>query len=57
MRKRLLMFSTALDIEHWTDFAEMAQSELLVIDETTTAASFRQAIRWNVAYYHLARGL
>ncbi len=49
--------TTAVDIEHWTDFAEMARTELLVIDGQTSAASFAQSVRWNDAYYHLARGL
>ncbi len=49
--------TTAVGIEHWHDYAEMARTELLVIDETTTPASFAQAVRWNDAYYHLARGL
>jgi L-arabinose isomerase len=49
--------TTALDIEHWADYAEMARTELLVIDEHTTAAEFHRTVRWNDAYYHLARGL
>jgi L-arabinose isomerase len=49
--------TTALDIEHWADWAEMARTELLVIDEHTTAAEFRRTVRWNDAYHHLARGL
>lgn len=49
--------TTALGIEHWTDYAEMARTELLVIDENTTAADFARSVRWNDAYYHLARGL
>lgn len=49
--------TTALGIEHWADYAEMARTELLVIDEHTTPAEFARAVRWNDAYYHLARGL
>ena len=39
------------------DFAEMAGSEFLLIDGDTTVASFKKELRWNEAYYHLARGL
>jgi L-arabinose isomerase len=49
--------TTAVGMEHWEDFSEMAGVELLTIDEHTTTASFRQATRWNDAYWHLARGL
>ncbi len=49
--------TTALGIEHWADYAEMARTELLVIDEHTTADRFAQTVRWNDAYHHLARGL
>jgi L-arabinose isomerase len=35
----------------------MAGTELLVIDETTTVRSFENEIRWNAAYYRLARGI
>ena len=49
--------TTALGIEHWVDFAEMARTELLVIDQDTTARQFAETVRWNDAYYHLARGL
>lgn len=49
--------STALDLEAITDFAEIAQTELLVIDEHTTSRDFSQQVRWNQAYYRLAQGL
>ena len=39
------------------DFAEMAGCEFLLIDAGTTVASFAKELRWNEAYYHLARGL
>ena len=39
------------------DFAEMAGCEFLLIDSDTTVASFKKELRWNEAYYHLARGL
>jgi len=39
------------------DFAEMAGVEFLLIDANTTVAGFKKELRWNEAYYHLARGL
>jgi L-arabinose isomerase len=39
------------------DFAEMTRTELLLIDDTTTTAGFRDRLRWNQAYYRLARPL
>ena len=39
------------------DYARMAGTELLVIDETTTALEFENRIRANAAYYRLARGI
>ena len=38
------------------DLAEMAGTELLVIDDGTRLSDFRKELRWNQAYY-LARGL
>ena len=51
------VLTRALDLEPLVDFAEIAGIELLVIDEDTRVAAFRKEIRWNQAYYHLARGL
>jgi L-arabinose isomerase len=47
----------ALKLEAVRDFAEIAGIELVVIDETTTIPQFANELRWNRAYYHLARGL
>lgn len=49
--------STAVGVEVFRDFAEMAEVELLVIDEETTVPAFQQQVRWNQAYYRLAQGL
>jgi L-arabinose isomerase len=49
--------TAALTAEHLTDFADMVGVELLMIDEQTTVPQFRKEIRWNQAYYRLARGL
>jgi len=51
------VMTTAVGIEVFRDFAEIARTELLVIDEDTTARSFRQELRWNQAYHRLAAGL
>jgi L-arabinose isomerase len=50
------VLTAALGVEALADFAEMVGTELLVIDSSTTAAAFRDRIRWNQAYYRLARG-
>jgi L-arabinose isomerase len=51
------VMTTAVGVDVWRDFAEMAQTELVVIDETTTVRAFRDELRWNQAYYRLAQGL
>lgn len=51
------VMSTAVGIEVFHDFAEIARTELLVIDKTTTLREFRREVRWNQAYYRLAEGL
>jgi L-arabinose isomerase len=47
-------FSQALTVEHLEDFAEMAGTELVVIDEHTRLREMRSRLRWNAAYYRLA---
>jgi L-arabinose isomerase len=51
------VFTMALGIEAIRDLAAMWGIELLVIDAATTAPQFADQLRWNQAYYHLARGL
>ena len=51
------VLSTAVGVEAFEDFAEIAKTELLVIDENTTTRGFAQEVRWNAAYYRLAQGL
>jgi L-arabinose isomerase len=51
------VFTQALGIEPLEDFAEMAQIEFLVINGRTSVSEFKKELRWNQAYYHLARGL
>jgi L-arabinose isomerase len=50
-------FSTALRREHLEDFAEMAGIELVTIGDATSVADIKKELRWNQAYYQLARGL
>jgi L-arabinose isomerase len=51
------VMSTAVGIEVFRDFAEIAGTELLVIDDDTTVRGFQRELRWNQAYYRLAQGL
>jgi L-arabinose isomerase len=51
------VMSTAVGLEAFRDFAEMAEVELLVIDDATTLPEFQKQVRWNQAYYRLAQGL
>jgi L-arabinose isomerase len=51
------VFSTAATAELLADFAEMARTELLLIDGSTRIRDFKNELRWNQAYYYLARGL
>ncbi len=47
------VFSKALDTSFFEDLAEIAEIELLVIDNETKVRDFKQAIQWNEVYYHL----
>ena len=51
------VLTTAVGVEVFEDFADIARTELLVIDEDTTRRRFRDEIRWNSAYYRLAAGI
>ncbi len=46
----------AIGAEAFVDLAEIAGIELLVIDERTRIRDFANELRWNQAYYRLARG-
>ncbi|HEY5223277.1 MAG TPA: L-arabinose isomerase [Microbacteriaceae bacterium] len=50
------VMSTAVGLEVFEDFAEIARTELLVIDEATTLREFQKELRWNQAYWRLAQG-
>ncbi|MEO6504844.1 MAG: L-arabinose isomerase [Terrimesophilobacter sp.] len=51
------VMSTQVGVEVFEDFAEIAKNELVVIDRNTTLREFTRELRWNQAYYRLARGL
>jgi L-arabinose isomerase len=48
--------TTSLGIEAVTDFADIADVELVTIDAATTPTSFKRELRWNQAYYFITRG-
>jgi L-arabinose isomerase len=50
-------FSFAVTASHLRDFAEMAGTEFLLIDEKTCVDEFKEKLRWNDLYYQLANGL
>jgi L-arabinose isomerase len=51
------VLSQAIGVDELIDLAEMSGTELVVIDANTTPRQFVRELRWNQAYYHLARGL
>ncbi len=51
------VMSTAAGVEAFEVFANIARTELLVIDENTTRRGFADQVRWNQVYYKLAEGL
>ncbi|WP_407318804.1 L-arabinose isomerase [Isoptericola halotolerans] len=51
------VMSTAAGIEAFEVFAQIARTELLVIDESTTRRGFADQVRWNQVYYRVAQGL
>ncbi len=51
------VMTTAVGMDVFRDFAEIAGVELLEIDENTTVAGFRRELRWNQAYFRLAQTL
>jgi L-arabinose isomerase len=47
----------AIGVDAWADLAEIAGIELVVIDRDTRMRAFERELRWNQAYFHLARAL
>ncbi len=50
-------FSYSVSPENLRDLADMANMEILVIDEDTKIEAFRKELRWNDLYYQLSGGL
>jgi L-arabinose isomerase len=50
-------YSYAVTKEHLEDFATIAGIELVVIDADTKLSQFKQELRTNEVYYHLAQGI
>ncbi|GID27730.1 L-arabinose isomerase [Paractinoplanes brasiliensis] len=50
------VLSSAVGSEELADLSEMLSTELLVIDNNTRIREFAKEVRWNQAYYRLARG-
>lgn len=51
------VFSHAVTTDMIRDFAVVAGVEIAVIDRATNIDAFRDALRWNEAYYHMAGGM
>ncbi|WP_033344866.1 L-arabinose isomerase [Catenuloplanes japonicus] len=51
------VLTQAIGTETLRDFATILQTELLLIDGRTTTHDFADRVRWNSAYYRLARAL
>ena len=49
-------FTQALTMDAFSDLAEIAGVEIVVIDEHTTVSDLKKELRWNSASYHLAQG-
>ena len=51
------VMSTAVGPDHWREFARMVSTEFALITKGTTRDGFEDRLRWNAAYYRLARGI
>jgi L-arabinose isomerase len=51
------VYSSAINMEMMSDFANIAGTELAVIDGATSTRQFANELRWNSAYYRLAQRL
>ena len=49
--------TSSLATEPLADFADMANLELVEIDDATRPATFKRELRWNNAYYFIDRGV
>jgi L-arabinose isomerase len=50
-------FSYDLTTEYWEDYAEIADVEMLVINDDTTISNFKRDMRINEVYYMLNKAL
>jgi L-arabinose isomerase len=50
-------FSYSLTQDHLRDFADMAGIEYVGIDNSLDLNRFKQELKWNDLYYHMAKGL
>ncbi|MCL4161022.1 UNVERIFIED_CONTAM: hypothetical protein GTU68_027107 [Idotea baltica] len=50
------VYSQSLSSEYLEDFAEIAGIEFVLIDKETRIHAFKQGLRWNEMYYHIAKG-
>jgi L-arabinose isomerase len=50
------VLSTAAGLDALADFADMAGTELVLIDEDSSVRRLAKELRWNQAYYRLAQG-
>ena len=50
-------FSQAVTAAHMESFAEMAGIEYVLIDGRTTVSAIKRELRWNEAYYLMAKGI
>jgi len=50
-------YSYSVTTEHLRDFAEIAGIEVVVIERDTRLEAFRNELRWNEVYWHLAPGI
>jgi L-arabinose isomerase len=50
-------FSLAVTPEHLQDFADMADVEVVLIDERTRLRDLQNELRWNEAYHLMTKGL
>jgi L-arabinose isomerase len=50
-------FSQAITSEYMEDFAEIANIEYVLIDDSTKISEFKKELRWNELYYMLGKGV
>jgi L-arabinose isomerase len=50
-------FSQAITSEYLEDFAEIANVEYLLINDSTNISEFKKELKWNEVYYQLGKGV